>query len=55
MKCTVIEMCWPNADTVWKPGQVVEVTADQYALLSKFLKRATTPKVEKVVKDGAEQ
>jgi len=51
MKCVVTRMCWPDADTVWKPGEVVEVDAKQYALLKDFLKRATAPKVEKVVKD----
>jgi len=55
MKCIVQRMCWPDADTVWKPGQVVEVDAEQYALLKDFLKRTKPPKVEKVVEDVTEK
>ncbi len=54
MKCIVTEMCWPDGDTVWKPGQEVDVSAAQYALLSDFLKPAVKKRVvEKVVGEVA--
>ena len=55
MKCVVLKACWPDADTYWKSGSIVDATPAQYALLKDFLKRATEPKVEKVVKDGADK
>ena len=55
MKCVVLRTCWPDADTVWKAGQTVEVTAAQYKLLGEFLKKVTPPKVEKVVEDGSKK
>jgi hypothetical protein len=56
MQCVVLETCWPNADTVWKAGQVVEVTPVMFNLLEKFLKPVTRSRVvTKDVRDGTEK
>ena len=49
MKCIVVKRCWPDADTVWEPGLIVDVTPAQYALLENDLKKMAKIKpVEKV-------
>lgn len=56
MRCVVQEMCWPDGDSCWKPGSVVDVSPEQFNLLGKFLKPVTRPRVvTKDVKDGAEK
>ena len=61
MRCVVIETCWPNADTAWRKGEIVDVDAPTYNLLERFLQPMAKKRVvEKVVikdevKDGAEK
>ena len=50
MKCVVIETCWPNADTIWKYGDIVDVNPKEYALFEKYLKKMGSARpVRKVV------